>query len=210
MRGLTKWWGAVAVCAALAGGPVHAATELPATTFGAFGTPTPVAAGGVLRVKLTLEKPFDFLTMDASALLDGSLFALPALSPLDVPFDSEALETVLDQEVTGTLGVTGALALSSFLKFDFFNPPTPDSPTAPWPGAVLFEFDLAISGLAQAGSYSVLFSFIADDGVEHPPTGRAQLDLTVVDVTEIPEPSTWALLLAGLAGLGFMARRRRA
>jgi len=27
-------------------------------------------------------------------------------------------------------------------------------------------------------------------------------------VTQIPEPGTWALMLTGLSGLGFMARRQ--
>jgi hypothetical protein len=52
-------------------------------------------------------------------------------------------------------------------------------------------------------------------------TGRATLAWTgapptnsnvafQIKVGEVPEPSTYALLLAGLAGLGFLARRRRA
>jgi PEP-CTERM motif len=33
-------------------------------------------------------------------------------------------------------------------------------------------------------------------------------DLTLsVTVTQVPEPSTWAMMLAGFAGLGFLAYR---
>jgi hypothetical protein len=39
-------------------------------------------------------------------------------------------------------------------------------------------------------------------------TNDSRQDLLVV--TAVPEPSTYALMLAGLAGVGFLARRRRA
>jgi hypothetical protein len=36
-----------------------------------------------------------------------------------------------------------------------------------------------------------------------------QSDYSVVAITPVPEPSTYALMLAGLAAVGFIARRRR-
>jgi hypothetical protein len=39
-------------------------------------------------------------------------------------------------------------------------------------------------------------------------TGMAAARFSVADLTQIPEPSAWALMLAGLAGLGVIARRR--
>ena len=35
------------------------------------------------------------------------------------------------------------------------------------------------------------------------------LTIAVSSVVEIPEPETWSLLVAGIAALGFCARRRR-
>ena len=35
-------------------------------------------------------------------------------------------------------------------------------------------------------------------------------DLGTATVSAVPEPSTWAMLLLGFAGLGFMAYRRKA
>jgi hypothetical protein len=34
-------------------------------------------------------------------------------------------------------------------------------------------------------------------------------DIGAVDWTPVPEPSTWAMMLTGFAGLGWLARLRR-
>lgn len=46
----------------------------------------------------------------------------------------------------------------------------------------------------RAGIQNIVFSF--DDGVIVPTPG-------------VPEPATWAMMLAGLGGVGFAMRRRR-
>ncbi len=42
------------------------------------------------------------------------------------------------------------------------------------------------------------------------PDVKVLIDDVSLDVTPIPEPSTYALMLLGLAGVGALARRRRA
>jgi hypothetical protein len=61
-------------------------------------------------------------------------------------------------------------------------------------GAGSFDF----SQLSNVQTYATIGSLTNPDNQ----------DLLVV--TAVPEPSTYALMLAGLAGVGFLARRRRA
>jgi hypothetical protein len=77
-------------------------------------------------------------------------------------------------------------------------------------GDRMFLFTLPILATAEPGTYPFVFeyeiSFTLDaDGSE---LGDGQGTLRVLDTTPIPEPSTWALLLAGLFGMALLARRR--
>lgn len=55
-------------------------------------------------------------------------------------------------------------------------------------------------GVASAASQLLSFEFTSPVGL---------LFLDSVSVTAVPEPTTWALMAGGLAGLAFMRRRRR-
>ena len=65
----------------------------------------------------------------------------------------------------------------------------------------LVSSGVAFSGLAESVNFSGTENYIVFD------------DITIGSVTPItggvPEPSTWAMLLLGFAGVGFMAYRRR-
>jgi hypothetical protein len=126
------------------------------------------------------------------------VFALPGASQ-DVLVTSAILDPLV-----GALHPDGALNLSGILSNDFlFGDPPPA-------GAILFSFGLALAPDATIGDHSLTFLMVGDAGGETEFSDEVTARFTVAAVTEIPEPSTWALMLAGLAGLGFMARRRHA
>ncbi len=64
------------------------------------------------------------------------------------------------------------------------------------------EFTLT-NGMIQSG-----FNYIWFIGTTSGQGGDGYKGVGAVDLAPVPEPSTWAMLLAGLGMLGFMARRR--
>ena len=59
------------------------------------------------------------------------------------------------------------------------------------------------------GTWQVLAVGIADGGFAGGPASIASIDsITLPSVAAVPEPSTWAMMMLGFAGLGFLTYRR--
>lgn len=100
-----------------------------------------------------------------------------------------------------TAGITGfSFDLESLTNGETFVAYGSNDPTKL--GAVVstgqLEGDYILSGIA--GSYSY-YSFAVSEG--------NYLIASVDGIAAVPEPSTWAMMLLGFAGIGFMAYRRR-
>jgi hypothetical protein len=81
-----------------------------------------------------------------------------------------------------------------------------------WNGATIFsETNIPAAGWQQfsfmetASSNTTLLSF----GLRQDPSYSGLNDVSVVAVAPVPEPSTWAMMILGFAGVGFMAYRRK-
>jgi len=88
---------------------------------------------------------------------------------------------------------------------------------------LLSPFDNTFAGTAAQNSENIGFAAFSDGGLFNPTVAAIySIDLITKDhngnrlasvdiqVNAVPEPSTWAMMILGFCGLGFMAHRRRA
>jgi hypothetical protein len=86
-----------------------------------------------------------------------------------------------------------------------------------FPGQTLSGFEVSYSGPASSnlvGWFAYTFDYTTPDTFPGPAEGcdvcgRNALFSGQASVSSVPEPSTWAMLLLGFAGIGFMAYRRK-
>jgi hypothetical protein len=120
--------------------------------------------------------------------------------------------TTISQSIATVAGQTYTVSFWLMAESDLFGAATPNSFSASFGGVTLlslqdaqafdykfYTFDVTAS---QNGS---LLSFVGNDA-------PAFLDLDDVSVSvtaAVPEPTTWAMLLLGFAGVGFMTYRRK-
>jgi hypothetical protein len=111
------------------------------------------------------------------------------------------------QTVTDTLGQTYVLTFS-FLQTNY----TPNGFTADWNSTPVYSETNTTSNTGYktlsfdvVGTGSDTITFIAYNN----PQFTYLDDVSLNPVAAVPEPSTWAMLLLGFAGIGFMAYRRR-
>ena len=103
--------------------------------------------------------------------------------------------------------VGGVTTISTFTSYPGTFPlglgASPSTYDAAWADNTFSHLQLGFG----AGDYSLS---ILGDGAGGFPAGFAfRLDSGTLSVSAVPEPSTWAMMVLGFAGVGFMAYRRK-
>ncbi len=174
---------------------------------------TAIAAGTVIRFAA-----IDALTLTASAgtlsraTVSGStnyglsqsedaIYAyLGSSATAPTTFLAAISSTGFERTATGTLAGTGLAIGAGAIALNVAS------------GADQAEYAGARSGLTSFAAYRPLVADVAHWTVQGDGSFAARVpDLTAFSVSApVPEPETYALMLAGLAAVGFIARRRRA
>jgi PEP-CTERM motif len=132
------------------------------------------------------------LTGGNADLVDTLTFSTPVLNP------------VLAIVSLGQPGLSASFNFDPTLSFTVLG----GGPSSNWGGGPLSSTGSNVLG--SEGNGLVLFNGLVSEISWTNPRNEFFYAFTVGEVGAVPEPSTWALMIAGFLGLGFMAYRKRA
>ncbi len=150
------------------------------------------------------------LSADSTGLLTATFLGFEALDSNDFTFDAGALGTLHNSDALNTS--IGTIVLPGMLDFSFLDNTTLQSVSNGTPNPTYASFvvlgsfvDSVFTPYTDGGLYTYVLGF--NDGLKV----DADYDDMVVGLTlaPVPEPETYALMLAGIGAVGFIARRRR-
>lgn len=166
-------------------------------------------------------------SLAANALPTFSFVAAPATGDYTVPTFTTG-DSTLAREVTGSvvnqylapIGVTGSylavatggsatIDLDGATSFSFlWGSPDPTN-TITIDGDVFTGTSLLGAFANSSNTHSVWATFTDLDGMESFTITTGQIAFEMAVAAPVPEPETYALMLAGLGAVGFIARRRK-
>jgi len=161
-----------------------------------FLNPGTITGGGTVKTNTLTNSGHIAPGNGVGALTLAGNFVQAGAGVLDIQLGALGAHDLLT--VTGTASLNGGLALSCF--GDCFYAVGSEITILDSVGDLsgTFAGALTLSGFAT-GAFNVVYDYDHD---------LVKL-VAIEEVTPVPEPETWAMLLAGLGVVGFAARRRR-
>ena len=175
---------------------------------------------------------FNSTTWDVTAVINATLNAggnYDATSITGTVFNNNSSTTYnigLSPGANGILPPGGGPGSDGFFNWD--NVITATNGNGPFgftSGGIVFSSDAPIGGPGGGSSYPLPTEFsiwnnVGYSGPQAIVLGTTALDpsnvntafagdLSITTVAAVPEPSTWAMMILGFAGIGFMAYRRK-
>jgi hypothetical protein len=126
--------------------------------------------------------------------------------------------SIMDSEVgAGTFTIVGGSpGLSSYAGSDniLYVPPqnTQGNTTAAYVDFGGISFNTTTAGLAfniGGNAQSGPFQYVLNDSINNPVGYPGVYGSVLINVSPVPEPTTWAMMIIGFFGVGFLAYRRR-
>jgi hypothetical protein len=146
------------------------------------------------------------LSFSSGASVQTASSANQWLKPSEILFGSFS---VVSTGANGTLGPIATLALGSATSFSFLWG-SPDVENTISFGGTTFTGNSVFAG-ANGSNVNTRLVTISNDGAAlgNVAFQTSKIAFEVAQVTPVPEPETYALMLAGLGAIGFVARRRK-
>lgn len=166
-----------------------------------------LVSGSLLSLTLMMA-PVDAATVTFNWTLTGPA---PSLGGVPFPGSGTITGTTLAGGDVMAMSITGTVNGSMITGLNTFN----GADDLLFPAGTTFLSTHGISFVTAAGQDINIFSFFPQGT---PPSGNAYGELSAspsgfgvgtFTISAVPEPSTWAMMLLGFAGLGFAFRRSR-
>ena len=174
------------------------------------------AIGSVIGAQAAQATVYDFSYTDEFGVVSGTI-----VGALQADKNTIDVTSIIDPKFNGAPGV--AVPVITTIA-DFFSRPGPTVPEVTLDGTTNnllacttshcsdgFFFDQAgVDGTLGAGipefAYGPSYGNQVTDGFER--YDATKWSITAISTSAVPEPSTWAMMLLGFAGLGWLAQTR--
>jgi hypothetical protein len=188
-----------------------------------------VAAAAILLISSVNSKAEqvqngDFETGNLSGWSAGASIGVDARSDFvhsgvyGLAFGAVGFNSSLAQNLATVIGAT--YSVSFWLNIFSASPNFPNAVTLSWGNSIIFDqTDLSADGWTQYSFVETAVSTTTrlEFGLRQDPGASGLDDISVIKIASgidptpaVPEPSTWAMMLIGFAGMGFVAYRRKA